>query len=111
MMPQEVRDEITAKVEARLAKQIGAITPEELEKALNDGWDYGQTLVNGFMPVENLLGQMARKICGIAEGRVIDNDHYGTVVEALHFSARASKRTLAQIPHSETSGEVATTAV
>jgi|GEM_PF-5354844 len=111
LMPPEVRDEIVAKIEARITKQVGFITPEELEAALQEGWAYGQTLINGFAPAENALGQMARKICGIGEQQLIDTDHYPPVIDALSMSARAGKRALPQVSHKETSGEVLTAAV
>ncbi|MEO6727379.1 MAG: hypothetical protein ABIM96_00445 [Candidatus Saccharimonas sp.] len=111
IIPLEVRDEIIAKIEAKVSKYIGSITTEELEAALQDGWDYGKTLVNGFTPTENILGQMARKICGIADQSPIDTDHYGPVLDALYQSARAGKRTLAQTHHLEISGEELATAV
>lgn len=101
----DISDEVRATIAERVSTQPGAITPEELDAAMQQGWDYGLTLVNGFKPTSDVLGQLARQICGIKPAEAIGTHHFVPVMTAIDASARAAKATLPRESHESPTSE------
>lgn len=90
-VPVEVRDRILGMIANQPGRQFTDTVL--LIDAIDQGWNYGLQLINGFKPEEGMVSEMARKICQLGQ-KAIDTESYMPVKIAIDASARAAKRTL-----------------